>query len=752
MPEHPAHLPLVGLACPQLPAGGHPGGQAEVAVAAPAHHQRGVRALVVRGRARSQAQARSVALDRAELRQQALVDVTAPSAPGGPSVRVSTADRVRTSDTAALLEGIAGVSIAANGGVAGLPVIHGLADDRVRMSIDGMTLASACSTHMNPPLSYVSPATLAAIKVMAGITPVSAGGDSIGGTISVDSPKPAFAPQGVTVHGDVTAYTRTNSRTGGGTVSFSAASERLRIGYVGSYVDAGNYRAGGGEKVLSTFYTTASHALQVSAAHGRQVITGAVNVQRIPEQAFANARMDMTRNDSTLGSLQYDVDVRGSHLDARGYYEQTAHEMNILRDKIPGMNMPMLTRGTNAGYAVNFVKPLSGDVLRLGSELHRFGLDDWWPAVMPMVGSMGPDTLVNINNGRRTRVGSHAEYELRRGAWTTLAGVRTDIVAMNTDNVTGYNMSPTTTGSAAYYADAVEFNARDRARRDVNVDATLTSKATLAPVVSVEVGYARKTRSPNLYERYLWVRRSMMSVQMNGWFGDANGYVGNVDLNPEVAHTLSGTLTLHATGRHAGELAITPYVTRVNDYIDVDRCGVIAGGNGCLASNLTATTGFVNLQFANHDARLAGVDASGRLSLVTAPAAGSFSLTGTASYVRGTILDTGDRVYRLMPLDARLALEHQRGAWTSALMVQGVGSKTRVQAVRNELTTPGYVLVNVRSGYQFSWWRLDVGIDNLADRAYRLPIGGRYWIADKTGRTVVPGMGRSFSLGMTARF
>ena len=46
---------------------------------------------------------------------------------------------------------------------------------------------------MNPPLSYIDPSNVAAVKVFAGITPVSLGGDSIGGTIAVASAAPTFA-------------------------------------------------------------------------------------------------------------------------------------------------------------------------------------------------------------------------------------------------------------------------------------------------------------------------------------------------------------------------------------------------------------------------------------------------------------------------------------------------------------------------------------------------------------------------------
>ncbi len=532
--------------------------------------------------------------------ERAVVDVTARLALQGPPV----VDRVRSSDAASLLEGTPGLSVAGNGGVSGLPALHGLADDRVKLTINGMTLASACSTHMNPPLSYIDPASLASITVMAGITPVRAGGDSIGGSIAVESARPAFAPAGVDVNASASVYARTNSGTTGGNVSFSTATEHLRVGYVGAYVDAGNYTAGGGQEVKSTFYTSTNHALQVAMTRGPHAVTADVSVQRLPEQGFANARMDMSRNDATLASVRYQATAGWGRVDARGYSEQTRHQMNVLRDKLPGMNMPMETEGANAGYTFVVERRLGpNDTLHLGSELHRFALDDWWPPVMTMVGSMGPETLQNINNGRRTRVGTFGEWEGRRGAWTMLAGLRNDVVSMNTGNVSGYNMSPTTTASAAYYADALEFNARDRARRDVNIDATLLAKVAPTATTRLEVGYAR-TRSPNLYERYLWVKRSNMAVQMNGWFGDANGYVGNVDLSPEVAHTLSATAGWHSSADRDRELTFTPYLTRVNDYIDVDRCGVIAGSNGCTAAKLAATTGFVNLQFANHDARL----------------------------------------------------------------------------------------------------------------------------------------------------
>ncbi len=67
-----------------------------------------------------------------------------------------------------------------------LPVINGLNDDRVKILVNGMSITSACANHMNPPLSYVDPSQVVSADVIAGVTPVSKGGDSLGGTIIVE--------------------------------------------------------------------------------------------------------------------------------------------------------------------------------------------------------------------------------------------------------------------------------------------------------------------------------------------------------------------------------------------------------------------------------------------------------------------------------------------------------------------------------------------------------------------------------------
>ena len=86
-----------------------------------------------------------------------------------------------------------------------------------------------------------------------------------------------------------------------------------------------------------------------------------------------------------------------------------------------------------------------------------------------------------------------------------------------------------------------------------------------------EAGYARKTRSPNLYQRYPWSTNAMAAL-MNNLVGDGNGYIGNVDLKPEVANTVSVTGDWHDAARERWGIKATGYYTYVQDYIDARRC------------------------------------------------------------------------------------------------------------------------------------------------------------------------------------
>jgi iron complex outermembrane receptor protein len=120
---------------------------------------------------------------------------------------------------------------------------------------------------------------------------------------------------------------------------------------------------------------------------------------------------------------------------------------------------------------------------------------------------------------------------------------------------------------------------------------------------------------------------------------------------------------------------------------------------------------------------------------------GDFTLHNTISYVRGKNDSTDDNLYNIMPLNATVRLEYSKQAWTGTLEWQVVDDKDKVSAVRNEVQTSGYSLLSMRGSYTWKGLRLDLGVDNVRDKGYDMPLG-----------VAVPGMGRSAYMGVSYSF
>ncbi|NTV46148.1 MAG: TonB-dependent receptor plug domain-containing protein [Chlorobiales bacterium] len=658
--------------------------------------------------------------------------------------------RLKSGDAALLLSGTPGVSFYNAGGISSLPVIHGLADDRINVVIDGMCFSSACANHMNPALSYVAPASVSSIGVKAGVTPVSYGGDNIAGTILVESDQPIFAnpSEGLKAGGSASAFYRSINGSLGAALSGSIANSNLSLGLTGSFDNANDYKDGHGDKVTSTYYKVRNlGATLATKLDSSNLVMVKVGHQSVPEQGFINQWMDMVDNNASFINAGYIGGFAWGKLDAKAYWQNTFHQMDSGKDKLK-LNlsmpyMPMKTRGIDIGYKLKTEIPFGEEnLLRLGNEFHSFTLDDWWP---PVAGAMmmSPNTFQSINDGHRDRYALFAEWEAK---WldkelTTLIGVRHEWVRMNTGDVQGYN-----TGMM-YGPDAAAFNALEHAKNDNNLDVTAITRFEPNETSSYELGFARKTRSPNLYERYAWAKMTMAAGMIN-WFGDGNFYVGNLDLKPEAAHTLSISADWHDSEREDWEVKVTPYFTYVKDYIGVNVIKV----NSYVGT--TVTNYFNTLQFANHDARMYGIDLSGKLGLWDNSSYGYWQLKGSIAYVYGKDLSTGHSLYHMMPLNAYLVLQQDLDGWSNAVELQLVGKKSDVEPMRYEAQTAGYALVNLRTSYQWKMLRFDVGVMNLLDKFYYLPLGGINYdknLLDKRKGIIesVPGQGRSFNVSVT---
>lgn len=705
--------------------------------------------------------------------------------------------RAATSDTARLLTDVSGVSVNAAGGVSSLPSMRGLADDRLRITVDGMDLIASCPNHMNPALSYIDPTQLGSLQVYAGISPVSAGGDSIGGSILAGSRAPEFAAPGQgTLHkGEIGASYRSNNNARSLNLSATHATQDFSLRYDGSLSKADNYSAGDDfksydftgrlghtlprDEVGSTAYFTRNHALSLAAQRDKHLFEARLGVQDMPYQLYPNQRMDLLDNDQRSVNLSYTGQMDWGQLQARVYRETVDHFMDFGPDKRywyggasggPGVpigtpcspisggkdgcaaGMPMYTAGKTTGLTVKGEIDLGErDLLRLGTELQHYEINDWWA---PSGGGMWPGTFWNIRDGERNRTALFAEWEGQiQPQWRGLLGARVERVAMDAGDAVGYS---TVVAVDNQVRDANAFNAAEHASTDRNLDLTALARWTVSPTQDIEFGFAHKERSPNVYERFTWSTWQMAAL-MNNFVGDGNGYIGNLALKPEKANTLSATFDWHAEDQRWG-FKVTPYVTRVSDYVDAVQWNA--------ATNLPATTLAVDkfsvLKYVNQSARIHGLDLAGHMPLAQ-NGWGRWGLKGLLSYTRGSNRNTSDGLVSMMPLNAKLTLTQQQGGWDNSVELVLVKAKTQVSSVRNEVPTSGYGLVHLRGSYRWKTVRLDFGVENLFDRFYSLPTGGAYVGQGTTMSnpalpnypqwgTAVPGMGRTLYAGVNMTF
>ena len=692
--------------------------------------------------------------------------------------------RVSSSDTAEMLLGVPGVHVYGAGGVSSLPTVHGLADDRLRIKVDGMDLIASCPNHMNPALSYVAPAQIGMLSIFAGIAPVSTGGDSIGAAIISESTSPAFAKSGNEhlFEGEVGGSYRSNGDSTSGNVSLTWATEHVSLSYSGVMSESDNYDAADDfkdsvetgrpghtlplDEVGSSAWKTRDHTVGVALKSDHHLLQATYGYQDMPFQFYPNQRMDLLDNQQRRINLRYAGDFDGLRIEAGAYRETVDHQMDFGPDRRywygsnsgPGnpcapvryfgdpagtcaAGMPMNSDSETVGVTLraDFSLP-AGGVLRIGTEFQAYQLDDWWPA---SGGGMGPGTFWNIRDGERDRLALFGEWESRFGSrWFTSLGVRYENVSTDAGDVQGYSTAVNAPGFQ--YRDSTAFNALDHDRSDHNWNVAALARYAMMESFDFEFGYAHKVRSPNLYERYTWSTWPM-AASMNNFVGDGNGYVGNPALEPEQADTLSVALDWHSVDR-SRQLRLTAYYTHVDDYVDA------------VAGTVFLDDAFNVLYYANESARLHGFDLSARLPLASTRA-GEIGLEAMASYTRGENRDSGGDLYNIMPLNGRISLTHRSQRWENALELVAVGSKDDTSAVRNEIRTPGYELVNLHLGYSWARMRLGVSVQNLLDRAYELPLGGAYM---GQGRTMslngidwgvaVPGMGRSVNAGISLSF
>lgn len=588
-----------------------------------------------------------------------------------------------------LLRGLPGVAVMRNGPQSGIAQIRGLSGDRVRVKVDGQTITPACPNHMDPPLHYAHVASGDLIELFAGVSPVSAGGDSIAGTIQLLRPEPEFVKESMNlIDGEIGAAYRGDRESWGTDTQFFAANQDFRGEYRGSWIEAGDLRFPGGT-VRASGFETQRHTWIGSWRTEGGFISFDTGFSRSRDAGTPALPMDMIRDDSWHLGLHQSENFQWGKLETRIYAHDVDHLMNNFSLRPAAMKMQAPSESRDYGISSSIETSLADGLLRTGFDLHRAQFEA--EQVNPM--GLRRDTF---SSNRRERYGWFSEWEKDWSQdWNGMFGVRADYVQTRAGAVNSLF------GGPAVAADQAAFNAGERTHSDLLLDVMAALRWQFQEDTRLELAVGLKNRAPSLVERYLWT-----PANASAGLADGRTYLGNTALDPESAWQIG--LGIHHEKERWG-LSFTPFYQSVDDYIE-----------GRPITRLDPMARPV-LLFQNIDrAELYGAEFEFDAELHE-----YLGLRANASWVRGRDTGTGDPLYRIAPLRGLIALDYSRNSWEASLECEWADAQNRSSQTQNEPSTPGYGIFNFRVAKKFTnGLRIETGVENLLDKRYADHLGG----------------------------
>ncbi len=288
----------------------------------------------------------------------------------------------------------------------------------------------------------------------------------------------------------------------------------------------------------------------------------------------------------------------------------------------------------------------------------------------------------------------------------------------DTGEVTTFNGGPR-------MADAAAFNTSDRKRNFNDVDLAAVLRYTVSSELDVEIGLARKNRTPTYQELYLWTGSRAV-----GGYADGNKYLGNQDLDHETAYQLDLGFDWHNEDAYIAPRFFYHYV---DDYIQgIATAEAVAKG--------------ADLQWSNISAELYGVDLEAGYTFTD-----NIRFDAGLNYVRGRRVNapTGDTdLYRIAPLNGRIQLTYEQSGWMGAIEGVFYADQGDVAGYNNELKTKGYSILNLRGKYEpYAGVVIGVGIENVLDSKHFDHLGGYTNHNRANGRVALPGRNIYATLG-----
>lgn len=600
----------------------------------------------------------------------------------------------QTGDGADYLKAIPGFTVIRKGGTDGDPVFRGMAGSRLNILSDGEVILGGCGGRMDPPTAYIFPATYDRVTLIKGPQTVQWGPGNSAGVVLFerDFKQPASSGTKFDTSLTVGSFGRNDQ-----VVDIATGNPNTTARLTGTHSAMGDYRDGDGRKVHSRHARWSGNAALgwTPDADTRWQLSAAASDGAA---AYADRPMDgvqFQRDSVGMKFAQKKISRLVAQVDAQVYYNRVDHVMD---------NYSM--RAVAAGYTQQVNNPDRATAgLRLAAKLN---LDEMTHA------TVGLDHQRNAHAQRFSGNQARQPYtQLERAddaqfGNTGIFGELTHLLTQQDRIVAGLRRDDWKTRdlrrgyvSAGQTRRAMLMSGFLRHERDFGANSTYFA------------GIGHNERFPDYWELFSLGKQSETT---NSAF----------DTRPEKRTQIDVGTIYRPTD--LALIALSVFHGKVRDFILIDdtRNRKMA----TLTRNVDATTwgGEASLAY-----------------LFSRQWKGEAAL----AHVRGNNDTDGTPLAQQPPLELRLALDYDEGAYLAGGLLRLVDRQVRYDPGKGNIVgrdigpTPGFAVFSVNGAYRpHRGMLIAAGVDNLFDKAHAEHLSRSGWIVagfPQTTRVNEPG-------------
>ena len=617
-------------------------------------------------------------------------------------------ERMPARDVGDILRSQPNVSGIRKGGSNLDPVVRGFKFSQLNVQTNtGQKIEGGCPNRMDPAASHIDINDVTRIEILKGPYALRYG-PNFGAVLNLITEK-AQPYETWQLHARAIKGWESNPNGTKEHVTLQGGNKKIFFALSGNRHDFGNYTAGNGEVVPSSFfkYSFAGEAGFVPAKH-HEVRLAYRNSQG-RDIWFPSLPMDERNDNTQLYSATYrynNSESRVQSIDARLYRSAVHHEMdNKWRPFSDTVVAVSTVDALNQGGRIDLGIGMKNGKLHTGVDYENINKDGERIKTLIQQPNMPVKTEALWKNGTISNLGFFGEYQRQQSASLDLVlSARLDINHAGSDAMVLRNMM----GGEIY-------RNGNTSSDFVNVSLSGGISYKITKKLTLDVALGRGVRNPDMVERFI----ILLPVGYDNY-----DYLGNPQLAPENNHQAEATFLW--THKRSGSIRISGFYSYITSYITGVRLPP--------AQVMPQTAGVVGVkQFQNIDlAHMYGFE-----FLWTSPQQFPVNINLSAAYtaglnpeatryivengqVVGTEIVKNDPLPEIPPFETNLRLDYPllNNRLTPELHLRWAAAQNRISQACDEQKTPSFFITNFSVSYQLSeLLSASAGVSNLFDTA-----------------------------------